>query len=627
MTLDRIELAGENARLVVSTTGLLAAFNDAGVLDPLDVQAAQTIGRLLAETDDRVLLAAALTVRGTRFGHVCIRLDTVRDAVVVDGSDPEEIESLPWPETSEWDVAVAASPLVGAGSGDEPLVLQDGRLYLERYFRYEELVARLILDRVEASGAETPLPAAVQRILVDHLDESTDVPSRQHQAATLALTKRITVIAGGPGTGKTYTVATLLAALAAGDGEFPLVALCAPTGKAAARLGQALEERASSLGSPQIAERLAQVEPRTIHRLLGWTWDRGRFRHDAGNRLPHDLVIVDEMSMVSLPMAAKLLAAVRDDATVVLVGDPYQLESIEAGTVLADIVGAGEGDAPLASHVVALDRVHRFGEDSAIADFAAAIRGADPDAAIDLLVHPPTRSVVGEETGWFSYDPGSGRTSDQDTTPLLVWAGDRSHVAFHHLWEELLEQRSRMVTLAGQGRAEQSLAALSEMAVLCARRRGPDGVAGWSRDLEVALDERFTGLRWGGEWYPGRPVMITRNDYAQDLYNGDIGICVRSGDGLEVVFDGVRRFAPSHLGEHTTVHAMTIHKSQGSQFDEVVVVLPGESSRLLTRELLYTAVTRARYRVRIVGTEEMIRQAIARSVQRASGLGVRLSGA
>jgi exodeoxyribonuclease V alpha subunit len=207
------------------------------------------------------------------------------------------------------------------------------------------------------------------------------------------------------------------------------------------------------------------------------------------------------------------------------------------------------------------------------------------------------------------------------------WAKDRGHAEFRRLWEGVVEQRKKMVTLAGEGKAKEALAALGELAVLCARRTGKDGVAGWSRDVENALDEQFTGLRWGGEWYPGRPVMITKNDYPLDLYNGDIGICVQGTDGLDVVFDkdGPKTLPPSHLGEHTTVHAMTIHKSQGSQFGEVVVVLPDESSRLLTRELLYTAVTRARARVRIVGNEEVVRAAIGRSVQRASGLATRLT--
>jgi len=599
VTVDaRVTLATERPWVMVHTDGLLAAFNDLGVLNALDVAAARTIGRLLGEEDPAVLLAAALTVRGTRFGHVCIRLDSVRDAVVVDGQDPEEIETLPWPDAAEWEAAVAASVLVGDGSGDEPLVGDDGRLYLERYYRYEERVAEMIAGRCAAP--RRPLLAATDVMLQELLEPE----SRQYEAAALALTGNVAVVAGGPGTGKTYTIAAALAALAASEGEFPTVALCAPTGKAAARLGEAVRQLAADLGDERVSAALATVEPSTIHRLLGWSWGRGRFAHHEKNRLPHDVVIVDEMSMVSLPMAAKLLATVRDDAAVVLVGDPFQLESIEAGTVLADIVGSGEANrpairAPIADHVVVLERVFRFEEDSAIADFAEAVREGNEDRAVALL--------------------GAGGEH-------VRWARDRSHRVFEHLWQAVVSQRVRMVELAGDGRGEEALAVLGELAVLCARRSGPDGVSSWGREIERALDERFTGLRWGGEWYPGRPVMITKNDYGLDLYNGDIGVCVETDDGLRVLFPGGREFAPSHLGEHTTVHAMTIHKSQGSQFDEVVVVLPGESSRLLTRELLYTAVTRARERVRVVGGEDVVRGAVSRSVQRASGLSPRLWG-
>jgi exodeoxyribonuclease V alpha subunit len=595
--LDRIATATGNPRIVVAVEGLLAVFNDAEVLDPLDVAAAQTIGRLLGESDESVLLAAALAVRGTRFSHVCIRLDTVQDAVVVDSQDPDVIAALPWPDPAEWAVTVAASPLVGDGSGSEPLVLSNGLLYLERYFRYEEQVTNLITKRIQ----HVPPIAGGKDHRPTEGAGGAAASTRQLAAVDIALNSPFTVIAGGPGTGKTHTIARLLAALAAKDADFPLVAVCAPTGKAAARLGEALADLAHELDDPQVTDALATVEPSTMHRLLGWTWDRGRFAHHHGNRLPHDLVIVDEMSMVSLPMAANLLAALRDDAAVVLVGDPFQLASIEAGTVLADIVGSGEGEAPISSHVVVLDRVHRFEEDSAIADFAEAVRSGDADAAVALL---------------------------REGRDRLRWAEDQSHAEFRDLRDAVLEQRVRMVELGASGAEREALDALTEMAVLCARRNGPDGVSGWGRDIESALDERFTGLRWGKEWYPGRPVMITSNDYNLDLYNGDIGICVETAVGLRVVFDrgGMRAIPPSHLGGHATVHAMTIHKSQGSQFEEVVVVLPGESSRLLTRELLYTAVTRARRRVRIVGSEDVVRSAVARSVQRASGLGERLWG-
>ena len=609
-TTDRLEPATGQSSMVVSAGGLLAAFNDAGVLDPLDVLSAITIARVCGESDEQVMLAAALAVRGTRFGHVCVRISTLHDTVVVDGQDPAIIETLAWPEPTGWEATIARSAMVGDGSGDQPLVLSDGLLYLQRYFRYEELVAALIGDR--CGPVQTDLAGETEEILSRLLPPGSDGQvTLQHAAVALALKAEATVIAGGPGTGKTFAVGALLAALASRrSGEFPLVALCAPTGKAAARLGEAVAEFAATIDDPAIRETLAGVEASTMHRLLGWGRGRGQFAHNARNPLPHDLVIVDEMSMVSLPMAAKLLSAVRPDAKVVLVGDPFQLESIEAGTVLADIVGpAADTSAAqtaagpsIRDHVVVLDRLHRFETGSVIADFADAVREGNPGLAIELL----------------------GQDSEE-----LQWVPEHAGSGFRDLWDTVLERRSRMVELAmTPGHEQEVFEALSGTAVLCARRNGPDSVAWWRWNLEMALDERFTGLRYGGEWYPGRPVMITRNDYNLSLYNGDIGVAVETDEGLRVVFDrgGLRMFLPSHLSEHTTVHAMTIHKSQGSQFDEVAVVLPGERSRLLTRELLYTAVTRAKQKVWLVGDEDVVRHAIDRSVQRASGLRSRLWG-
>jgi exodeoxyribonuclease V alpha subunit len=603
--LDRTAVAGADRHLVTSATGLLAAFNDAGVLGPLDVHAAEAVARITGETDESVILAAALAVRGPRIGHVCIEPATQREAVVVDGQDPEVVEALPWPDPGEWQAAVAASAIVGDGSGDEPMVLQDGRLYLERYFRYEEQVADLILNRVATPpiSFDPRFAAVLDRVLPDEAGGN-----RQRTAVETALTSRFTVIAGGPGTGKTYTVAALLATLASGaDGELPTVGLCAPTGKAAARLTEAVEEYTRWVDDPVVRDWLERIEALTIHRLLGWSPLRGRFRHDARNPVPYDWVIVDEMSMVSLPQAAKLMEAVPDGAPVVLVGDPFQLTSIEAGTVLADIVGPAvdpsanqEVSGAIADRVVVLDRVHRFEEQGAIADLAAAIRTGDADGALAVL--------------------GGGDASVQ-------WIPDRSSPRFGEMWDRVVEDRAEMVREADQpdGRAG-ALQRLTGLAILCAHRRGAGSVARWQRDIETALDEQFTGLRYHGEWYPGRPVMITTNDYNLSLFNGDIGVAVRTDDGLRVVFErgGQRLFAPSHLGERTTVHALTIHKSQGSQFDEVIVVLPQEGSRLLTRELLYTAVTRASGQVTILGDETVVRQAVERSVERASGLGPRL---
>ncbi len=606
----RIGAATAGPRIVVDASGLLARFNDGGALSPLDVHAATAVARLWAETDEKVLLAAALAVRGTRFGHVCIDVANQREALVVEGQPPEVVEGLPWPDPVEWPSAVRDSPMVGDGRGDEPLVHVDGRLYLERYFRYEQRLFDLIEARARAPATDL---AREVRAALDHLlpPLAEGGPNLQHAAAAGALAGKLTVIAGGPGTGKTYTVAKMLEALAHLRGSFPRVALCAPTGKAAARLKEVVEEHAAHTDSRIVAERLGSVENSTIHRLLGFSRERSRFAHHERNPLPHDVVIVDEMSMVSLPLAAKLMAAVRDGASLVLAGDPYQLESIEAGTVLSDIVGPaadsparGESGAPasIAGRVVVLERVHRFEEQGSIADFAGAVRDGVPDRAVALL------------------DP------DPDA---LQWVRNRSGGAFRDLTGRVLDQRVRLVETASQpGNEEAALARLGALAVLCAHREGPGSVEQWRRDIEDALDERFPGLRYGGEWYPGRPLMITANDYNLGLYNGDIGVVVRTAGGLRVVFErgGLRVFPPGYLGDHTTVHALTIHKSQGSQFGEVVVSLPSESSRLLTRELLYTAVTRASRRVTVVGEEPVIRLAIQRSVQRASGLRSRLWG-
>ena len=609
----RIEAATTGPHVVVNASGLLASFNDGGALSPLDVHAAIVIARLWAETDQRVMLAAALAVRGTRFGHACIRLGAQREAMVVEGRPPEVVEGLPWPDPEEWASAVSRSPVAGDGRGEEPLVLIDDRLYLERYFRYEERMVDLIAARTATpqTTLEPAVRAVLDRLLPPVLDGRTNL---QHAAATSALTGRLTVIAGGPGTGKTYTVARMLEALAHTSMSFPRVALCAPTGKAAARLGEVVEEVAAGTDNPIVRERLEtlQTSTSTIHRLLGWAWGRGRFAHHERNRLPHDIVIVDEMSMVSLPLAAKLIAAVRADATLVLVGDPYQLESIEAGTVLADVVGtAGEsvdserrepvtGVPAMAGRVVVLERVHRFEEQGPIADFAEAVRNGDPERAVGLL----------------------GRNLDG-----LVWVRDGTGAGFRRLRERVVDHRTRLVEAASRpGNEVDALARLGEIAVLCAHHDGPGSVDHWRRDIEAALDERFPGLRYRGEWYPGRPLMITSNDYNLGLYNGDIGLVVQTVDGLRVVFErgGTRSFPPGYLGDHATVHALTIHKSQGSQFGEVVVSLPSDRSRLLTRELLYTAVTRASGKVTLIGDEPVIRLAVERSVQRASGLGSRL---
>jgi len=405
----------------------------------------------------------------------------------------------------------------------------------------------------------------------------------QRSAAEVALSQGLTVLTGGPGTGKTTTVARLLALLA--EGSRLRIALAAPTGKAAARLQEAVQLEVERL-EPADREALAGLQATTLHRLLGSRPDTSaRFRHNRGNRLPHDVIVVDEASMASLTMVARLLEAVRPGARLILVGDPDQLPSVEAGAVLADLVdGLGE------TKIAALKTSHRFGE--SIGELASAIRSGGADSVIEVL------RTGGEHIEWIETDQPA-----------------------QHLRKVLLPHALRLREAAILGDAEEALRTLADHRLLCAHRRGPFGVRYWNRQVEQWLVEE-TGEPIWSPWYVGRPVLVTANDYGLQLYNGDTGVTVVRDGALRAVIAGSGRqdFATSRLSDVDTMHAMTIHKSQGSQAEEVTVLLPPDDSRLLSRELLYTGVTRAKSHVRLIGSETSVRAAIARRVVRASGL-------
>ena len=420
----------------------------------------------------------------------------------------------------------------------------------------------------------------------------------QRRAADAAVRRRLAVVAGGPGTGKTTTVARIAALLAeqaaAAGAPPPLIALAAPTGKAAARLEEAVHDEARRLDvSDDVRAALLSLGASTLHRLLGRRrGSHSRFRHQRGNRLPHDVVVVDETSMVSLSLMARLVEAVRPDARLVLVGDPGQLSSIEAGAVLGDIVGPATGEG-----IVVLDRVHRFG--GGIAALAGAVRDGDADAALEVLRAAPEGVV------WLEQDAGG----EEGLELVRRRAVDAGRAIFH---------------AAREGDAESALGALGAFRLLCAHRRGPYGVAAWGPQVEGWLAADVAGFSADERWYPGRPLMVTENDYALRLYNGDTGVVVAGADGrTTAAFERrgeVMPVAPSRLESVDTVYAMTIHKAQGSQFGTAAVLLPDRASRLLTRELLYTAITRAREELILAGTEDAVRAAVERPVARASGL-------
>ncbi|MFA6299839.1 MAG: exodeoxyribonuclease V subunit alpha [Nocardioides sp.] len=566
-------------RLVTGASGLLGAFNQAGVVEASDVHVASRLGSLGDESDESVLLAVALTVRAVRRGSVCLDLATVP------AIDPD----LPWPDPAAWARAVAASPLTTAGV----LRIEHDLLYLDRYHRlesqvYDDLVARA---RQDSPAVDEPaLAAALERLRDPRFSDE------QRDAAVRAVRQWTTVLTGGPGTGKTSTVARILALLAdqaRANGERISIALAAPTGKAAARLQDAVAEAVAGLDAGD-REWVARTDAMTLHRLLGWRADNHtRFRHHRTNRLKYDVVVVDESSMVELTMMARLLDAVRLRSRLVLLGDPRQLTSVGAGAVLSDLVAGYDGDP--ASPVASLLVNHRSVAD--IQTLAEALRAGDADGVLAALrAHSDHVEFV--------------ETDDAETA----------------LRDDAVAAALDIRAAAVAGDAQAAVAALDRHRLLCAHREGPFGVRRWNAQIERWLGEAL-GQGIYTDWYAGRPILVTTNDHTLEVYNGETGVAVLEEGRLRAYIagaGGLKGFAPGRLDAIETMHAMTIHKSQGSQADRVTVLLPEAGSRLLTRELFYTAVTRAQRHVRVVGSEAAVRAAVETQAQRATGLRQRL---
>ncbi len=608
-----------DAQRVRRADGVLRTFNETGVLAAADLHVARRLGELGGEADPSVLLAAALTVRALRQGSVCIEPAEVALSTAVEGVEAVVVAALPWPAPAAWSAALERSPLVAAGPdgpSDRPLRFVDGLLYLDRYWRQE----RCIADMLDEAAARTP-PAVDGGRLQEALARLFPAagPDRQRLAAVVAAHRWVSVLAGGPGTGKTTTVAKLLAVLADRPGVPPRIALAAPTGKAAARLGEAVAEVTGGLTRDD-RDRLGALTASTLHRLLGWKpGSRGRFRHDRHNRLPFDVVVVDEASMVSLTLMSRLVEAVRSDCRLVLVGDPDQLASVEAGAVLGDLVARSPATAPAAppapltardlpdldddervaaldAGVVRLSLVHRFS--GGIKDLAEAVRAGDAASVLAILDAAPPGVAHVDADAAVTADLGAVRED-------AVMAG------------------TALADAAASGAAEESLHLLERHRLLCAHRKGAYGVEEWGRRVEEWLRDALPGYGGGGRWYVGRPLLVTANDYQARLFNGDTGVVLDVAGAPRAAFrrDGVVDLLPvSRLADVQTVHAMSVHRSQGSQFDRVSLVLPPADSPLLTRELLYTAVTRAKEQVRIIGPRAAVAAAVARPIRRASGL-------
>ncbi|HEU4814073.1 MAG TPA: exodeoxyribonuclease V subunit alpha [Xanthomonadaceae bacterium] len=575
---------------------LLDALLQGGHLRPLDQALAATLRRLDGGTHDLVQAGAALASLAVAQGHA--GFDPSRPELLLDAA-------LPWPAPAEWDAALASStwvarPLDGKESGQAPLAFDNGLLYLRRYREYEQRLA----TRLRSLAAQAPASAGAEalRTLFDTLFPGAGDDDRQAQAATLALRRALLLVTGGPGTGKTTTITRLLLLLVAqarhAGAPTPRIALAAPTGRAADRMAQSVRTTIERLHEAGVDPTLLEALPHaasTLHRLLGTIPDSPRFRHDAANPLPFDVVVVDEASMVDLPMMCKLVEAVADGARLLLLGDPDQLPSVEAGDVLSGIVAAADGG-PLAGHRVHLQRGYRQAEGFELAPLATAVRDGDADAVLASLRDHPGAGVQFHED---MDDPLGAQVRE----PLLAH------------WRMLASAPSPAEALALAG----------QLRLLAALRTGPQGTQALNARIEDALA--------GGHrdpYFQGRLLLVTENSYRHRLFNGDIGVCLRDdGDAMLAWFPGqgageVRAFHPASLPAHESAFAMTVHKAQGSEFDTVWLLLPRHPNRVLSRELLYTALTRARRELHLCATEAILRETLGRQVQRVSGLARRL---
>lgn len=563
-----------------------------GVLLPIDAHFGRLLARLCPTDDGWVPVAGALCSRAVQVGHVC--LDLRNPAPLLDARD--EVVELELPSLEHWRRLLESSPAASDGSRPTPLVWSpEGRLYLQRYWSYEQRLARALRVRVHdpIELDERRVEASLER----HFGPDQASDNEQRRAVSLALHQRLAVISGGPGTGKTWTVTKLLLALeelALEKGAVLRIALLAPTGKAAHRLSESISRGLADASMSEAVRAALPTEASTIHRALGYQpRTPTRFQRNARNPLPHDVVIVDEASMVDLALMTKLAEAVAQSARLILLGDKDQLASVEAGAIFGDILRA-----PVQNCSVHLSRSRRYAEASGIGRLAFALREGDPTLARRAL------------------DAGMGANlvelSGHDLRPL----------------EAAIERRFQEYGNAAS--PEDRLVALDRFRLLSAHRSGPRGVVALNALCERVLG-RSTRLTPKPGPYAGRPILITSNDYNLELWNGDVGVLGPSLDGtrLQGYFrreEGIRTVPLSRLPSHETVFAMTVHKSQGSEFDGVAVVLPEQPSPLLTRELLYTAVTRARTEVTLFGSHAMLSAGMANGLRRTSGLAERLGG-
>ncbi len=582
-----------------------------GDIRQLDLEIGLFLERQNKDRSPELLLAASLASAAVDRGHICLPLDQAHGLL-----SQKNPEILPDPE--DWRDRLLASRVVGREETTAPLILDSkNRLYLYRFYHCEKRVADSLKKRATAVS-EVDTEAAAQ--LLDHLFPERQEVDDQRTAAALALLKPLLIIAGGPGTGKTWTVARILTLVQTLSKKTLRIGLAAPTGKAAARLQQSIRQAGDSMGSDGIP--LSTLTTSTLHRLLGFRPDTDEFHCNEATPLDLDLLVIDEASMIDLALMDALLKALPPACRLILLGDRYQLASVEAGSLFADLCADSENrwPAPISDQltrltsqktpscastgpaiteaVVTLRTGFRFHEKSGIGMLATAVNSGET-AKVDKCLQMNFPDL---ETGF--PDPGNR----EQWLRQRILDGYRAMLHAHTV--------------------EEAFAAMEKFRVLCAVRRGPAGVEGINLLAERTL--RDAGLIAGEtDQYPGKPIIIRRNHYQMQLYNGDTGILRHDDKGrLKAWFmrsdNTLHGVTPARLPEHEAAWAITIHKAQGSEFDQALLVLPEEDSRVLSRELLYTGITRARKHLVLCADPEILATAVRRKTQRFSGLADRL---
>ncbi len=592
-----------------------------------------TIGKFLSsgvtKNKDDVRLAASLISRQLSDGHVCVRLPEFAGTGL--GTGDNEYDHGQFPRLSVWLQSLENAECVGRPGDFKPMILDDAhRLYFQRYWQYEQDVAGFILKRFSADLDTNPhySSESIREKLQFYFPEmSMGVVSWPGIAAAIALTRQFLVITGSPGTGKTTAITRIMAFLQDVKERGLRIALCAPTGKAAARMEESVKKTKMILACPEDIKESIPDEAMTIHRLLGSIMYSPYFSFNEKNNLPYDLVVVDEASMVDLPLAAKLMTALRPGARLILLGDRDQLASVDAGSVLGDIcfpeplnvfsrtfgqklesicgipIKTSDGAPDVRDCIIEMKQNYRFSAGSGIGVLSQLIKAGDADAVLALT--------------------GEGKYSDVHLCEI-----SNSEDILKLLRETVLKfYRAYLQAIAsGSESIEDIFSRFEAFRVLCALRVGHWGSKRMNMVIENLLAE--SGLiRLTDPYYQGRPVMIVQNDYRLQLFNGDVGLVLRDSSDrnkFKVFFrdpkQGFRKILPERLPRHETVWAMTVHKSQGSEFDDVVLILAENDSVVLTRELLYTGITRARLNVSIWAGRNTVKRTIQKQIIRQSGL-------